>query len=168
MRCVGSSFPALPCAQSCLTLCDPRDCSLPGSSVHGDSPGKSTGVGYRGLLQGIFQVFAFVYDEIRDYYIARRIMQASAKQDSFDCDSIIRSVQIIRESKASCEEGVIQYTYDFFRTASEIDDEDRIRYCNQILDFYRIEDGHRTQYWHSHHREEFINYGLKIDRKSVV
>ena len=22
-------------AQSCLTLCDPRDCSLPGSSVHG-------------------------------------------------------------------------------------------------------------------------------------
>ena len=23
------------CAQSCLTLCDPRDCSSPGSSVHG-------------------------------------------------------------------------------------------------------------------------------------
>ena len=22
-------------AQSCLTLCDPKDCSLPGSSVHG-------------------------------------------------------------------------------------------------------------------------------------
>ena len=25
--------------------CDPTDCSLLGSSVHGDSPGKSTGVG---------------------------------------------------------------------------------------------------------------------------
>ena len=25
------------CAQSCLTLCDPMDCSLPGSSVHGIS-----------------------------------------------------------------------------------------------------------------------------------
>ena len=25
-------------AQSCPTLCDPTDCSLPGSSVHGDSP----------------------------------------------------------------------------------------------------------------------------------
>ena len=23
------------CAQSCLTLCNPMDCSLPGSSVHG-------------------------------------------------------------------------------------------------------------------------------------
>ena len=40
--------------QSCLTLCDPMDCSTPGSSVHGDSPGKNTGVGCDALLQGIF------------------------------------------------------------------------------------------------------------------
>ena len=30
------------------------DCSLPDSSVHGDSPGKNTGVGCHALLQGIF------------------------------------------------------------------------------------------------------------------
>ena len=41
-------------AQSCTTLCDPMDCSPPGSSVHGDSPGKNTGVGSHALLQGIF------------------------------------------------------------------------------------------------------------------
>ena len=41
-------------AQSCLTLCDTVDCSPPGSSVHGDSPGKNTGVGCHALLQGIF------------------------------------------------------------------------------------------------------------------
>ena len=41
-------------AQSCPTLCDPMDCSLPGSSVHGDSPGKYTGVSCHALLQGIF------------------------------------------------------------------------------------------------------------------
>jgi len=29
------------------------DCSPPGSSVHGDSPGKNTGVGGHALLQGI-------------------------------------------------------------------------------------------------------------------
>ena len=40
--------------QSCLTLCDPMDCSLLGSFVHGDSPGKNTGVGCHALLQGIF------------------------------------------------------------------------------------------------------------------
>ena len=32
----------------------PWDCSLPGSSVHGDSPGKNTGVGCHALLQRIF------------------------------------------------------------------------------------------------------------------
>ena len=41
-------------AQSCPTLCDPMDCSPPGSSVHGDSPGKNTEVGFHALLQGIF------------------------------------------------------------------------------------------------------------------
>ena len=39
--------------QSHLTLCDPMDCSPPGSSVHGISPGKKAGVGYHFLLQGI-------------------------------------------------------------------------------------------------------------------
>ena len=38
--------------QSCLTLCDPMDCSPPGSSVHGKS--KNTGVDCHSLLQGIF------------------------------------------------------------------------------------------------------------------
>ena len=42
------------CAQLCPTLCDSMDCSLPGSSVHGDSPGKNTGVGCHALLQEIF------------------------------------------------------------------------------------------------------------------
>ena len=47
------------CAVLCLvapsyaTLCDPMDCSPPGSSLHGDSPGKNTGVGSHAFLQGI-------------------------------------------------------------------------------------------------------------------
>ena len=40
-------------AQSCLTLCDPMDCSPAGSSVHGNSPGKNTGVGCHAFLQEI-------------------------------------------------------------------------------------------------------------------
>ena len=41
-------------AQSCPTLCDPMGCTLPGSSVHGDTPGKITRVGSHALLQGVF------------------------------------------------------------------------------------------------------------------
>ena len=39
-------------AQSWPTLCDPMGYSPPGSSVHGDSPGKNTGVCCHALLQG--------------------------------------------------------------------------------------------------------------------
>ena len=35
-------------------LCEPTDCSLPGSSVHGILQGKNTRVGCHALLQGIF------------------------------------------------------------------------------------------------------------------
>ena len=41
-------------AQPCPTLYDPMDCSPPGFSVRGDSPGKYTGMGCHALLQGIF------------------------------------------------------------------------------------------------------------------
>ena len=38
--------------QSCPTLWEPMDYSLPGSSMRGDSPAKNTGVGCHFLLQG--------------------------------------------------------------------------------------------------------------------
>ena len=38
--------------QLCPILCNPMDCSLSGSSVHGISPGKNTGVGCQAILQG--------------------------------------------------------------------------------------------------------------------
>ena len=52
--------------QSCLTLCSPMDCSPPGSSVHGDSPGKNIGVDCHAFLQGIFpaEVFALQADSL--------------------------------------------------------------------------------------------------------
>ena len=41
-------------AKFCPAVCDPMDCSPQGSFVHGDSPGKNTGMGCHALLQGIF------------------------------------------------------------------------------------------------------------------
>ena len=40
--------------QMFLALCNPIDCSPPGTSVHGDSPGKNIGEGCHALLQRIF------------------------------------------------------------------------------------------------------------------
>ena len=39
-------------AQACPALCDPMDCSPPGSSVQ-NSPGKNTEVDCHALLQGV-------------------------------------------------------------------------------------------------------------------
>ena len=52
-RCFHSYCACL-VTQSCPTLCEPMDCSPPGSSVHGDSLGQNTGVGSLSLLQGIY------------------------------------------------------------------------------------------------------------------
>ena len=41
--------------QLCPTLCNSMDYSPPGSSVHGNFPGKNTGVCCHSLLQGIFR-----------------------------------------------------------------------------------------------------------------
>ena len=43
-------------SQSCPTLYNPMDCGLPGSSIHGDSPGNNTGVDCHDLLQRIFPI----------------------------------------------------------------------------------------------------------------
>ena len=45
--------------RSCLTLCNPMDCSVLGSSCLWDPPGKNTGVGFHFLLQGIFATQAW-------------------------------------------------------------------------------------------------------------
>ena len=49
---------SLVCVLSCSVMSSSLGahtvCSLPGSSVHGDSPGKNTGVDCHALLQGIF------------------------------------------------------------------------------------------------------------------
>ena len=64
--------------QLCLTLCDPMDCSPPGSSVHGDSPGKNTGVGWHALLQGIFPS----WDQTWVSCIAGRFLTISATREA--------------------------------------------------------------------------------------
>ena len=56
ISCTGRQalYPVCLVAHSLPTLCNPMDCSPPGPSVHGDSPGNNTGVACHLLLQSIF------------------------------------------------------------------------------------------------------------------
>ena len=51
-------------SSSVMSLFDPMDCSLPGSSVCGDSLGKNPGVGCNFLLQRIFPTLLVVKDSL--------------------------------------------------------------------------------------------------------
>ena len=56
-RCVCVCVCVCMCSQLLSPIwlsCNTVDWSLPGSSAHGDFPGKNTGVGFHFLLQGIF------------------------------------------------------------------------------------------------------------------
>ena len=64
--------------QSCLTLCDPMDYSLPGSSIPGASPGKNTRVGYHTLLQGIFLTPGIKSSSLISLALAGRFFTTSA------------------------------------------------------------------------------------------
>ena len=48
------SFPQCLSGYLRQTFVNPMDCSLPASSIHGNSPGKNTGVGCHALPQGFF------------------------------------------------------------------------------------------------------------------
>ena len=53
---LGHAVLSLSVARSYPTLCNPMDCSPAGSSIHGNSPSKNTGMGCHALLQGIFPI----------------------------------------------------------------------------------------------------------------
>ena len=72
-------------AQSCLTLCNPMDCGPPGSSIHGDPPGKNTGVGCHACLQGIFPIQGWNPGLL----YCRRILYRLSHQGSLVTDNII-------------------------------------------------------------------------------
>ena len=69
--------------QLCPTVCDPMECSPPGSSVHGDSPGKNIGVGCHVFLQGIFQPRNWTEVSC----ITGRFFTREAPQNNYNCSS---------------------------------------------------------------------------------
>lgn len=110
------------------------------------------------------EVVYFVFDEMRDYYLARRILLENISADNVDGETVLDKLKQLKATGASCEEGVIHYCYVFFRTdevVAKLGQTEKM--CNSILDLYRIpEDREKKSYWHMHHREEFQNLGLRI------
>ena len=108
------------------------------------------------------EVVYFVFDELRDYCIARHIMQSHVKAAYVDGEEIIRILQNLRNKQVSCEEGIMHYSYVFFKTDKSFSQEACDGYCRKILDFYRLPEGYQYSYFKRRNRSAFANYGLKI------
>ena len=110
------------------------------------------------------EVIYFVFDEMRDYYLARRILLRNMSVDNVNSEAVLEKLKQLKALGASCAEGVIHYCYIFFRTdkeVAELGETDKI--CNSILDLYRIpEQREKKTYWYMHHSEELQNLGLRI------
>ena len=72
-------------AQLCLTLCNPMNCSCPGSSAHGDSPGKNIGVGCHALLQGVFSTQESNLGLLHHRRILYCLSHQESKESSIEC-----------------------------------------------------------------------------------
>ena len=73
--------------QLCPTLCNPMNCNPPDSFVHGDSPGKNTGVGYHALLQGIFPTQGWnpgLPNCTRSFYCLSHLGNSKSKEFEYD------------------------------------------------------------------------------------
>ena len=84
----GAQLQGVQClvAPLCPTLCNPMDCSPPGSSVHLDSPGKNTGVGCHASSRGSSQP----RDGTRVSCIAGRFFTIWATRDTLKGKSKIK------------------------------------------------------------------------------
>lgn len=111
------------------------------------------------------EIAYFVFDEMRDYYLARRIALNNISDNDFvNGDAILTMLEKLKISEASCVEGIIHYTYVFFRTDSVIvNNGNSEELCKRILRIYEIkEDGEQSRYWNRNHGKEFINLGMRI------
>ncbi len=110
------------------------------------------------------QIAYFVFDEIRDYYLARMLALSNIIDDNhMDYENAIRMLKELKNSGASCIEGVIQYIYVFLRTASVIvNTKESEQFCKQILEMYQIKDEKKYRYYWNMNREgEFTNLGMR-------
>ena len=106
----------------------------------------------------------FVFDEMRDYCLARRILLDHISRDTVDCNAIIEKIEKLVATKASCAEGVVNYVYIFFRTSKEVEKLGiTAKLCNSILNIYRLPDDiEKESYRFGRVTTEFRNLGMKI------
>lgn len=110
------------------------------------------------------EVIYFVFDELRDYLLAKRLILRNVTPEFINGNAILSYLKRLNNTAAPCAEGVIHYTYIFFRTDTMIEESgQKDKFCQGILNFCRNSSvREQRNQWYSRGREEFTNLGMRI------
>lgn len=110
------------------------------------------------------EVVYFVFDELRDYYLAKRILLRNIRGDQVNGDAILEEVEGLNAAQVSCTEGITQYIYVFFKTDLVVASTGKTKeLCMTLLETLSKFPEETSQFsWPRNHREEFQNLGLRV------
>ena len=82
-------------AQWFPTLCSPMDCSPPNSSVHGDSPGKNTGVGCHTFSRDFPTQVSHIAGEFFTFWATREDHEKKTLSTKYSSDMLYELLYLI-------------------------------------------------------------------------
>ena len=111
------------------------------------------------LAEMEYEAIYFVFDELRDYILSREIVVSNANMDGMiDSTAVIQKIEEIEKTGSSVLEGIIQYTYLFFR---EFNDNEKP--CIELLKLIKTtSEDENFAFFKRRNSFEFQNIGLRI------
>ena len=104
------------------------------------------------------EVIFFVFDELRDYCIARYLISYALNNDEKDFSALFELIEYLDLNKLSPLEGVLKYAYSYFKS------EEQYEMCMKIIDNYSAELNTQPFYrgWNDEPKNIFYDFGLNL------
>lgn len=115
------------------------------------------------ILSNSEEYVYFVFDEIRDFVLAKYILESCIVDDGINIDKIEKQLDMLTLGKQVCLEGVLVHSYSFFKVDSSISEKDKDRICHKILyDYIKAAAEIKTEPPFGRYRKDFEDVGIRL------
>ena len=114
------------------------------------------------ITEETVEIVYFVFDELRDFCIARYILSKCKDENDFDYEFFFNVADALYKNKMSPLEGILKYAYIYFKQL------ENYGLCKKILDSYSNTPIYKWKYetnWsyrNNENNEMFYNFGMSI------
>ncbi len=118
---------------------------------------KSVHIG-KGITESVTEYVYFVFDELRDYCLARYVLISSMKKGDETYSDYFKFVRELYEKHQSPIEGILKYGYYYFKTSNNVN------LCQSVLTaFADFDPSHFvSNYWMYTRQRVFSNFGVAL------